>query len=65
MRPLAEAQRDVLAAVPPLPVIEIPLHEALGWAWRVRFWRLMTYRPSPTRPWTGTRCRARMWARPR
>ena len=30
MRPLAEAQRDVLAAVPPLPVIEIPLHEALG-----------------------------------
>ena len=30
MRPLAEAQRDVLAAVPPLPVIESPLHEALG-----------------------------------
>ena len=30
MRPLVEAQRDVLAAAPLLPVIEAPLGEALG-----------------------------------
>lgn len=32
MRPLAEAQREVLAAAPPLPVIEVPLPDALGLA---------------------------------
>lgn len=30
MRPLAEAQRDVLTSVPRLPVVELPLGEALG-----------------------------------
>ncbi len=30
MKALPEAQRDVLAAVPPLPVVEVPLREALG-----------------------------------
>ena len=32
MRPLAEAQRDVLNSVPPLPVVELPLGEVLGLA---------------------------------
>ena len=32
MRPLPEAQRDVLAAVAPLPEVEVPLVEALGLA---------------------------------
>lgn len=30
MKPLPQAQQDVLAAVPPLPVVEVPLREALG-----------------------------------
>ncbi len=30
MRPLAEAQRDVLAALPPLPEVDVPLGEAAG-----------------------------------
>ena len=30
MKPLAHAQRDVLAAVPPLPEANVPLAEALG-----------------------------------
>ena len=30
MRPLTEAQRDVLTAVPPLPVVRVPVWEALG-----------------------------------
>ena len=32
MRPLAEAQRDVLTSVPRLPVVELPLGKALGLA---------------------------------
>ena len=32
MRPLAEAQREVLAAAPPLPAAEVPLSAALGLA---------------------------------
>ena len=32
MRPLADAQRDVLDSVPRLPVVELPLGEALGLA---------------------------------
>lgn len=32
MRPLADAQRDVLDSVPLLPVVEVPLGEALGLA---------------------------------
>ncbi len=30
MRPLSEAQRDVLAALPPLPEVDVPLGEAAG-----------------------------------
>ena len=30
MRPLADAQRDVLAAVPPLPTVTVPVDDALG-----------------------------------
>ena len=32
MRPLAEAQREVLEAAPPLPEAEVPLQDALGLA---------------------------------